>query len=339
MSVGNRALFSPFVGVKRLSAISHITALLWLLAGGCQRGGPDTRAYQGTIEFDDWVLGFEIGGRLSDVAAKRGAEVQGGQRLAALDTTLALTARSARQSAASAARAQVALLQAGTSSDVLRSLEAQVRGARATEAVLAKSFDRESRLRAGGASTDVLVDDLQGRLERASAERQSLDQRLIGLRRGARTQEIDVATAQAAAADAAVKLEEDRIILHQLSAPASGFVLDVHVKAGEVIAAGAPVVTLGDTQHPFTDVFVPQDQLSGLAVGTPAEVRVDGHSALTGTIETVAQTTEFTPRYVFSERERPNLVVRVRVRIADPGARLHAGVPAFVKFRTAGQGS
>ena len=30
--------------------------------------------------------------------------------------------------------------------------------------------------------------------------------------------------------------------------------------------------------------------------------------------------TEFTPRYLFSERERPNLVVRVRVRIDDAAA-------------------
>jgi hypothetical protein len=33
---------------------------------------------------------------------------------------------------------------------------------------------------------------------------------------------------------------------------------------------------------------------------------------------------------LFSERERPNLVVRVRVRIEDPKRLLHAGVPVFV---------
>jgi hypothetical protein len=36
---------------------------------------------------------------------------------------------------------------------------------------------------------------------------------------------------------------------------------------------------------------------------------------------------------LFSERERPNLVVRVRVRVEDHDERLHAGVPAFVMFQ------
>jgi hypothetical protein len=47
-------------------------------------------------------------------------------------------------------------------------------------------------------------------------------------------------------------------------------------------------------------------------------------------VEDIARRTEFTPKFLFSERERPNLVVRVKIRVEDPGERLHAGVPAFV---------
>ena len=53
-------------------------------------------------------------------------------------------------------------------------------------------------------------------------------------------------------------------------------------------------------------------------------------------MENVGRKTEFTPRFIFSERERPNLVVRIRVRIEDPEERLHAGVPAFVTFERGG---
>jgi hypothetical protein len=41
---------------------------------------------------------------------------------------------------------------------------------------------------------------------------------------------------------------------------------------------------------------------------------------------------EYIPRFLFSSRERPNLVARVRVRIDDPGGRLHAGAPAAVEL-------
>jgi HlyD family secretion protein len=311
-----------------------LAALIGIFSASCQRLSPRAEtAYQGVVELDEWVLGFELGGRISSVGTRRGAVVDTGQRLAQLDATLESTARTAREDDAKAARAQLALLKAGSRAEELRSMEAQIRAARATEDLLVKSLAREKELRARSASTDAAVEDLQGRLDRAVGERQSLEQRLAGLRRGSRTEELTVAEARAGAADQAVKLEEERVARHELTAPAKGVVLDVHVKAGEVVQAGAPVVTVGDTTHPFADVFVPEGKLRGLAVGVRAEVRVDGEPAvLAGTIESMGRKTEFTPRFLFSERERPNLVVRVRVRIEDPAERLHAGVPAFVEF-------
>jgi hypothetical protein len=61
-------------------------------------------------------------------------------------------------------------------------------------------------------------------------------------------------------------------------------------------------------------------------------VRVDTGEMLPGAVEWISPRTEFTPRFLFSDRERPNLVVRVRVRIDDPERRLHAGVPAFAEI-------
>jgi hypothetical protein len=74
-----------------------------------------------------------------------------------------------------------------------------------------------------------------------------------------------------------------------------------------------------------------------VALGGAASVRVDGVAhALQGAVEHVFPRTEFTPRFLFSEDERPNLVVRVRVRVGDPEQQLHQGVPAFVTLRAKG---
>jgi HlyD family secretion protein len=134
-----------------------------------------------------------------------------------------------------------------------------------------------------------------------------------------------------------VKLEDERVHRHVLRAPISGTVLDVHVEPGEVVGAGSPVVTLGDTRRPYVDVFVPIGKLDGVVVGAPATLRVDGTDRVfPAKVDWIARTTEFTPRYLFSERERPNLVVRVRLAVDDPEERLHAGVPAFATIeRTA----
>ena len=80
------------------------------------------------------------------------------------------------------------------------------------------------------------------------------------------------------------------------------------------------------------DVFVPQQQIAGIAPGVAAVVHVDSPPvAFAGVIESVGRETEFTPRYTFSEEDRSALVIRVRVRIADPQHALHAGIPAFVE--------
>jgi HlyD family secretion protein len=315
---------------------------LTLLAAGASAGCHNVSAevsdrYQGIVELDERLLGFELPGRVSTVDAVRGATVHAGEKLSALDAELATTTRAARASDRDVAVAELALLKAGSRGEEIRSMQAELRGARASEDLLGKTLAREQALRVRGASTDAAVEDLEGRRDQALAERQAVEQRLARLQKGARNEEREAAEAHVAAANAAVELEEERIRRHVLTAPADGSVLDVHVKSGEFVTAGTPVVTLGDTKHPFADVFVPQGGLQGLEIGTRAEVRVDGEATpFAGVIETIAARTEFTPRFLFSERERPNLVVRIRVRINDASERLHAGVPAFALFLPGG---
>jgi HlyD family secretion protein len=115
-----------------------------------------------------------------------------------------------------------------------------------------------------------------------------------------------------------------------LYAEGPGEVLDVPVKRGEYVAAGTPVVTVADTTRPFVDVFVPQGQIGKFQVGAPVSLKVDTYDeTFGGRVEYISQSTEFTPRFLFSPRERPNLVVRARVRVHDPKRKLRAGIPAF----------
>ncbi len=305
-----------------------------LLAGaGCRAEEAHPGMAQGIVELDERALGFEVGGRLREVSVKEGEAVKGGELLATLDDRLERTAHEARAQEATAARAQAELVRSGARAEEVRAMAAEVDAARAAEELARTNLDREQKLLASGASTRAVVDQLAGRQRAATAERRAAEQKLRSLRGGARSQEVAGADARAGAAAASENLASQRVDLYHLQAPLAGVVLDVIAEAGEVVAPGAPVVVIGDTAHPFADVFVPEGQLPGLAVGQPARVEVDGESHdFAGRIEHIARRAEFTPRFVFSERERPNLVVRVRVRIADPDQRLHAGVPAFVAF-------
>ncbi len=304
-------------------------------ACGCQRPSKhEPRAFSGVVEFDEKILSFELGGRVSERSVERGDVVKRGQRIAVLDDTLELASRSARQSELAAAEAQVSLLEAGPKREDVGALAARVAAADAAEKRIADNLERERQLAVRGVTPAAVVDDLSRDLERAKADRVGLEAQLASLRRGARTEEIASAKSRAAAVQSNVELESERVQRHALLAPADGVVLDVHIEAGETVAPGTPVVTVGDVTHPLVDVFVPQAELAGIHVGRAADVRIDALAkSLPGKVEYVARKTEFTPRYLFSDRERPNLVVRVRVRVDDPAHELFAGVPAFVTWR------
>ena len=105
----------------------------------------------------------------------------------------------------------------------------------------------------------------------------------------------------------------------------------VPVEPGEYVSAGTTIAMVADTARPFVDVFVPQARIAEFDVGRKVDVSVDSlEQPLGGRVEYVSPSTEFTPRFLFSPEERPNLVVRVRVRIRDTERLLRSGIPAFI---------
>jgi len=320
--------------IKNAASRGRAVAFSVLVAGGllgCHSRATAASDYQGIVEHEERVLGFELAGRVMRIEVKRGDVVADKQPLAEVDATLEKLSRDARASEIDTARADVALLEAGARREDVAALAAQVRAAVATEGLLKKNAERARSLQSSGSIAQAELDRADAEVERTTAERKSLEQRLASLQRGARSEELTRARARLEGATAAVALADERLARYVLRAQAPGDVLDVHLEPGELAGAGAPVVTLADTTHPYVEVFVPQADLAGIRAGVKATVHVDASKeALTGVVEHVGTRTEFTPRYIFSERERPNLVVRVRVRVDDPQKKTHAGVPAFV---------
>jgi len=318
-----------------------LTLVALVVAGvACRRDDADENRYQGVIEYEERDLAFEVLGRLVERPVVEGQVVKAGDLLARLDDTLEKSARDARAAEAQAMHDQLGLLKSGARAEDIRAMEAQVRAARAGEALLRTNLERMRKLFEGKAAPPASVDQLESDLNRATAQRQGLEQNLSALRHGARPQEIEQALHRLASAEAEVALENNRIERYALRADSPGEVLHVHFELGEMAAIGAPVVTVADTNHPFSDVFVPEAMIGGVQVGAPARVRVDalGHE-LDGKVERISRRTEFTPRYLFSRGERTNLVIRVRVRIDDPKRELHAGPPAFVRIARAAPGA
>jgi HlyD family secretion protein len=320
----------------RLSVVLALaSALLVPACDSSARREAEEKALQGVVEFEETTVAFEVGGRVLTLAVREGDHVETGTVVADLDDELLRSSLAARTAEVESARAEVDRVRSGSRREDINAMAARVEAARATEALVEKNLKRERDLFQKSVVAEAAVDELETQLARAKAERESLEQNLLLLKRGAKKEDVELAEARVGAAEAATETDQVKLERHELTAPSNGTVLDTYIEPGEIVAAGTPILSLADTQHPYVDVFVPQAKLEGIGLGSKAQVRVDSlGTTLPGHVEHVARKAEFTPRFLFSERERPNLVIRVRVRVDDPAERLHAGVPAFVTIES-----
>jgi HlyD family secretion protein len=309
-----------------------------LFAVGCQGQPPISQgAYQGVVELDIVTLSFEVPGRVEAVKVVEGQPLQGETVLAELDETMARAERETRAADLEAAKAQLDLLEAGARTEDVRAIEVELKSVLDQEAVLARQRARQEQLTKSGAAASATMDDLDTRASSLAGRRDVLEQRLRGMRAGARRQEIEAASAKVKALEAALLASDVRLGRHKLRYQGTAEVLENHVKTGEFVGAGAPAFTIADLDRPYVDIFVPQAEVSAIKVGMGMTARIDAHPRpVSGHVERIGRKTEFTPRFLFSEKERANLVIRVRVRLDDENHALRAGVPAFVKVAAGG---
>jgi HlyD family secretion protein len=252
--------------------------------------------------------------------------------IARQDDTLDRDQREIRAREVDVAKADLALVQAGSRAEDVRAARAQLAAARATEQSLARDVERERKLVAGGAVGRAQLDQMEAQLARAHGERASLEERVRLLVAGAREEDLTRAAARVALAEQALALEDSKLAKRVLTSPIAGTVLDTFVEPGELAAAGVAVATVVDRRHPYADVFVPVAEAPRIRIGAPAALVVEGRAGeVAGVVELVMPRAEFTPRFVYSPRERPNLMIRVRVRFTDEAGTLHAGLPAYVR--------
>jgi len=322
------------LGARRPFALAAAAASLAVLAGaGCHRDDLTDGRYQGMLEYDQRDLAFEMPGRVVELSVVRGQEVADGEVIARQDDALDRDARQVTSRQVEVAKADLALVKAGARIEDIRAAQAQLTAARAAEVNAQKELARQRTLVAKGALPAAGLDALEAQMTAATSQRQAAEERLRALRRGARPEEIERAEARVAQAAQALAIDDTRLEKRRLAAPTGGVVQDVYLEQGEMAAAGSPVVSIVDVHHPYADVFVPVAEAPHIRLGDAATLRVEGlKDEAHGRVEQIYPRAEFTPRFVFSPRERPNLMMRIRVRVDDPDGRFHAGLPAYARF-------
>jgi HlyD family secretion protein len=226
--------------------------------------------------------------------------------------TLANLEKARRPPEIAAARAQLAQAQAS-----LRQSEADL--ARTQKLVADKFLPPQQRDQALAAR-----DRDRGRVA-------ELSQQLQVANLPARADEIAAATADVKAASDALAQAQWRLEQKSQTAPAAGLVADTLYRAGEWVAAGAPVVSLLPPANVKLRFYVPETVVGSLRIGDAVTVRCDGCGAdIPAKVRFIATQAEFTPPVIYSRENRANLVFLVEAWPDTPNPALHPGLPVEV---------
>ena len=260
-----------------------------------------------------------------------------------------------------AAEERVRLLQAGSRVQEIEEGRANMRQNEARLEMAKLTRDRFHSLLADGAVARQDLDRAESDFDAATAAVRATRERLAILVEGSRSEDVRAAQAErdraAAALEAAranaatldlrqqdvrvaeaavhesqanVRRLESQVDELKVFAPLDATVLTKAVEAGEVVAAGKPLVLLGDLDHPWIKIYVTETELGRVKLGAPARILVDSFpgQSFGGTVSWISDQAEFTPKNIQTKEERVNLVYAVKILIQGAQRKLKAGMPA-----------
>ena len=316
----------------------------------------------GRLEGDEVTVAARFAGRVREMCAREGDAVAEGQDLVRLDDAQVQARLEEARHGEGAARAQWEAARtslAALERDVPLAVQTAQAGVERANAALAKAIaseqqaERDARRYRELASRGSLgvqkseAADLAwalasrevdlARADLSQAERRLEQARLGDDRIAAERYRVAAAQAQLEQARASVADVESVMTDLTIRAPISGIIMTRLTDTGEVVAAGAPLVTIVDLDRLYLKVYVPEAQIGKVRLGLAARVYTDAFpdDPFPAVVRYIASRAEFTPKEVQSPDERVKLVYAVKLYLdRNPDHRLTPGLPADAIIRS-----
>ena len=287
-----------------------------------------------TAEYEKLAKGFRVE-EIGQAEAER-------DRLAAM---LAELENGPRKQEIAAAEARVRLADAEL--ELTRQKLDRVERVVARNAASQEELDEASTaLRVARATLEVRQEELAQLLEgtrpeeiqAAKAQLEQARQAWLLRRRGFRVEEIAQAKAAVEAARAALQASEQQIAELTIAAPLDAVVEAIDLRPGDLVSAGAPIMSLMDTSRLWVRAYVPENHLN-LTIGQEFWVTVDSFPGqrFRGHVSFISRQAEFTPSNVQTPEERSKQVFRIRVTLDEGRDLLRPGMSADVWLEVSGE--
>jgi len=279
---------------------------------------------------DEIDVASMVGGRVARITVDEGDSVRAGDTLVVLEQDEIAAQLQSQVAEAERAAAQSQEVKSGPRAQEIRMARATLASAEAQLELAEKQFERVQKLVQAQAASPEELDRARSTRDDNRGKRDAARERLNLLEAGSRREEIVAARQTAAAARASLFGAASRLRELVLVAPAAGVVLLRNYEPGELVAAGSPVLTLGNPESLWVRVYVAAPQVSRIRRGAAAQVHLGGGDSrrFAGRVAEIGTKAEFTPRAALTEEERANIVFAVKIALAPSDGQLKAGLPA-----------
>ncbi len=266
----------------------------------------------------------------------------------------------ARQAEQAQVQAKLDELLAGSRSQDIQQMQAAVNDAQSANAMAKADWDRAQTLFKNEDISRAQYDQAKMKIDSTTALLRQSQERLNLMQEGPRKEEIAGARAAVAKAQAAVKTAEaNRIELTRkqqelgarqaeisnnraqagitktqiddtvIIAPIDGVIMVKPAEAGEVIAAGTTVASLGNLDHPWLRAYINETDLGKVKLGQKANLSTDSFPGKTyeGVVSFISPDAEFTPKQIQTKEERVKLVYRIKIDVDNSHHELKDNMP------------
>ncbi|MBA4418777.1 MAG: ABC transporter substrate-binding protein [Syntrophus sp. (in: bacteria)] len=322
---------------KRIIIVSIVIVIgvaVFLITSLRKQRDDGTMLLSGNIEITETNVGFKIPGRVVERLVDEGNQVKPGDIIARLDSAELSAVVAQNRAALKESATRLAELKAGSRPQEIGQARANVRAQEADLEKVRKDFERAEVLYKNGAISATQFDASKSAYESRSAQLRNAGETLSLVKEGPRKEDIQIAAHRVEQASAAVAASEERLKDTAIYSPTDGIVLRKNVEPGETIAAGTPIVTIGDLAQPWVKVYVKEDKMGLVKLGQKATITVDTYKGKTydGTVSYISSEAEFTPKTVQTPEERVKLVFGVKVKVKNEKGELKPSMPADVRL-------
>ena len=297
-------------------------------------GDKEPPSLQGYVEGEYVRVAAPFAGTLVSLGAQRGAQVQQGAPLFALEAESEDAARREAQERLRKALAQVEDLKKGRRPTEIASVNAQLSQAEVAARLSEREWQRQLDLVSKGFVSQSRADEAKAARDSDRMKVQQMQNEVATMQSGSRPDEIRAAEAEAAAARESLAQADWKLRQKTVTATVAGTVSDTLFTRGEFVPAGSPVVSILPPANVKVRFFVPEPKLGAIKVGQKVTLACDGcGNPIDAAISFIAPQAEFTPPVIYSKDNRAKLVFLVEAKpAAQDATRLHPGQPVDVRL-------